>query len=290
VLATSTKCCCQVEALAGTLALVRQSPDFQYLSLTLLAGAGLVVPKITKPLERKAWFRATFKSFVVNFFLFDLCESLAKLAPSAASPAGASIFISHLPPVQRYIVSTAIHVITGLTFIVGFGTVHDLCALVDVFVLGHSPEDWPPLFDAPWCATSVSEFWSRRWHQTMRPALLDLGGYPLQWLLSPFGKTARRFGLVIGSFLASGILHDFGMWNMQREFVPDALLFFGLQGLAVCAENVLHRITGRRVGGWPGLVWTYALIVIGGQPMSECPVTSPRAPPAFFFFSDGTPV
>ncbi|KAH7099458.1 membrane bound O-acyl transferase family-domain-containing protein [Auriculariales sp. MPI-PUGE-AT-0066] len=230
-------------------------------------GAGLIVPKNTKPLDRRAYFWATVRTFIINFFFFDLLESLVKLSPSAATPAGGTIFLPELPPLQRYLFSTAVHVMTGMTFVTGFTAMHELCAFIDVFILGHSPEDWPPLFDSPWASASVSEFWSRRWHQTMRPAFLDLGGYPLQWLLSPFGKDARRLGLVMGTFLASGFLHDFGMWNIQREFYPDALYFFGAQGAAVCLEYIYYRVTGRKVGGWVGMLWAYAFVVVGGQPM-----------------------
>jgi len=229
----------------------------------------MMAPPFTKPLERRAFVRATALRTVLAAICFDLFESIVKLSPCASTPDGGSIFLPHLPPVQRYLVSTGLTLCTGLTVVFGFTFMHELSALVAVGVLGHPPTDWPPIFDAPWLARSLAEFWARRWHQMLRSTFLDLGGYPLAALLSPLGKYPKRIGLVMGSFIASGVMHDLGMWNLDRGVRFHALILFTIQGVMVLVEYVFRVVTGHRVGGLPGRVWTYTMILIVGQPMSK---------------------
>lgn len=234
----------------------------------------MVVPPFSKPLDRRGFIRATVIRITLYYIATDILESLIKVAPGGGSHNGGSIFVDGMPSLQRYLFSTMIHSATGLTFLAGFTMLHEIGALLDVWLLGHSPTNWPPIFDAPWLSTSLSQFWSRRWHQLLRSTFLDIGGYPLGYALSPLGKTAERCGLVMGSFIASGALHDFGMWNVNREFHADALVFFTAQGLLVILEYVFQLVTTRRVGGWPGRIWAYAMIILAGQPMGTLTFTS----------------
>jgi len=62
----------------------------------------------------------------------------------------------------------------------------------------------PLLFDRPWAATSLAEFWSRRWNL----AFVDMNR---RLFLRPFhrcfGKPGSRFAL----FAVSGALHELGL-------------------------------------------------------------------------------
>ncbi|GAW10556.1 fruit-body specific protein a [Lentinula edodes] len=40
-----------------------------------------------------------------------------------------------------------------------------------------SPTQWPPIFDEPWRADSLSDFWAKRWHQLFRHFFIGLGLY-----------------------------------------------------------------------------------------------------------------
>lgn len=230
-------------------------------------GKGAYVPPETRPLERGSFLLATLVSFQRNFFIVDFLESILKLVPGVGSPMGGSMFFQNIPPFSRYVVSTAIHLATGTAFIAGFSMVYDLTTLLCVGLLRHEPSSWPPILDNPWISHSLHEFWAKRWHQLLRQTFLVFGGYPGQFL---FGK----LGLVVGTFIASGLYHECAMYAMGRGWDWRVITFFAFQGVAVILERVWRVVTGRRVGGWPGRIWVYFCIFVMGQqcgkPSSKC--------------------
>ncbi|VDB91438.1 unnamed protein product [Peniophora sp. CBMAI 1063] len=225
-------------------------------------GRDVPVPAFTRPTEPKAYLRATAKSFLINFLALDFLESMIKLVPGVGSVDGASIFLPQLPPLQRYTLSTAIHFATGFSLLAGFGMVYDLCTLIAVGVLGHSPTSWPPVLDAPWAAESLHDFWARRWHQLLRQTFYIWGGRPGRAL---FGN----IGLVLGTFLASGLFHECSMYAMGKGWDTRVPVFFLLQGGSVIGERIWRRVTGRRVDGILGTAWVYFDIGILGQPLVD---------------------
>ena len=75
--------------------------------------------------------------------------------------------------------------------------------------------------------------------------------------------------MVIGTFIASGAFHELSSVPMGGGFDWRVMFFFALQGVFVILERVWRIVTGRRVGGWPGLLWVYIVIGILGQPLGE---------------------
>jgi len=231
-------------------------------------GQGTHVPKETKPRDRVPFLCATFISFVQNFLLLDLLDSAIKLFPGVGSPLGGSIFYMNIRPVWRYIVSTLIHMMTGTSILVGFGMVYDFITLLAVSLLNSSPASWPPVLDHPWSSDSMHVFWSKRWHQLLRQTFLILGGYPGKWI-------AGDIGLLFGTFMASGLYHEWSMYTMGRGCDYVVLIFFMLQAPVLLLERSWRRLTGRQVGGLMGRLWVYSILFIGAQPMSmSCPYSS----------------
>lgn len=226
-------------------------------------GKGVYTPPPTRPQERGAFLRATFWSFLIGFFILDVIDAAIKLIPGVGDPEGGSIFFPDLAPLTRFFVSTAIHVLTGTALVAGFGMVYDLMTLLAVAVLGHSPSAWPPVMDNPWAAQSLHEFWARRWHQLFRQTFLVFGGIPGR-------KIGGDVGLVLGTFLASGLFHECTILAMGREWDSRVPLFFILQGGSVIGERIWKKVTGRRVDGFPGRLWVYFDIIILGQPLGSC--------------------
>lgn len=230
-------------------------------------GQGVHIPPFDRPLERGAFLHATFLSFIKNYILLDVLESLIKLFPKVGSPMGGSIFYAQLSPLPRYAVSTTIHLLSGSAILSGFGMVYDLITLIAVGLFNSSPRSWPPVMDNPWTAQSMHEFWAKRWHQLLRQTFLVFGGYPGKWI-------AGQIGMLFGTFLASGLFHECAMYSMGRGYDHSATLFFAAQGPILVLERVWRRVTGRKVGGWLGRLEVYFIMFIAAQPMCTSLVDS----------------
>ncbi|KIY65123.1 hypothetical protein CYLTODRAFT_400938 [Cylindrobasidium torrendii FP15055 ss-10] len=153
-----------------------------------------------------------------------------------------------LPQAARSIIAVLIFPL--MTY--AHGAAHyDMLHFFGVAILGQEGKEWPPLFNKPWRSTSLADFWGRRWQQHMRDSIARAGGHPLDAL---FGAP----GYVLGTFLASGIWHDLGIWGASRSSGLCCTLtpFFVLNGIGVVAEGFVRRASGRRPGGVAGWIWT----------------------------------
>ncbi|KAK7056894.1 hypothetical protein VNI00_002612 [Paramarasmius palmivorus] len=225
-------------------------------------GQGMHIPKPTRPLERGPFLQATFRSFIKNFLLLDLLESVIKLFPGVGDVSGGTMFYSNLSPIQRYAVSTIIHMLTGSALLAGFGMVYDLITFIAVGVLHDTPTSWPPVTDHPWSSESMHECWSKRWHQLLRQTFIVFGGYPGHWL-------AGKYGAVLGTFIASGLYHELAIYGMGKGFSIHPPLFFSMQAGILVLERLWRVVTGRRVGGWYGRMWVYFVMFVLSQPMVD---------------------
>jgi hypothetical protein len=264
-------------------------------------GKGMYVPPETRPLDRAGFLRATFVGCLMGFLTLDFLESCFKIIPQFSTPMGNSIFFVTAPPsflvynetfltpfikehyhlstlITRYTVSTLITFFTGVAIIAGFHMCYCLLTLFGVGVLGHNPESWPPIFDYPWRTTSLADFWGKRWHQTLRQTFFTFVGYPLQFIVEmltlPFGKktskSAGRVGLVLGTFIASGLFHSVAIFAMGTGGIDHkATLYFTFQGLMLFVERLFKMATGIRVNGVWGRIWTYCIVIFPIQPVGE---------------------
>ena len=193
-----------------------------------------------------------------------------KLIPGVGDPHGGSIFLP-LPPVQRYAVSTTIHIMTGTMLLAGFEAVYALTTLIGVGLINQSPLLWPPFLDHPFSSDSLTIFWAKRWHQFLRRLFVIFGGYPGYWLGGLISKEVAKVAMVFGIFTASGLYHELTTYTMGRGFDKNITLFFVWHAFATLGERVWYKVTGRKVQGWIGLFWVYFCIMILGQPCSESP-------------------
>ncbi|KAH9837385.1 uncharacterized protein C8Q71DRAFT_599402 [Rhodofomes roseus] len=217
-------------------------------------GKGLYVPKESRSLERGPFLRTTVFSLLWNYIIIDILNSLFKLVPRVGTYRGGSIFLQELSPVPRYALSSAIHLASGFIIQYGMDICNDIATLFSVGVLGQSPEQWPPVQDRPWKATSLHEYWGKRWHQSLRQVFYVYGGCVGGWL-------AGSIGMVLGSFFASGMYHEVGM-HMSDHRVT---LFFLLQGVGIILEGLWKKATGKPVGGVAGWIWTAFFVLVIGQ-------------------------
>jgi hypothetical protein len=118
----------------------------------------------------------------------------------------------------------------------------------------------------PLAATSLRDFWGRRWNRIMSGMMRDLIFTPL----------ARHVGVVAASvavFVYSGVLHEF-VSVLAGGGYGGPTLYFLIQGAGFLLEGT--RWARRFLGAWPllGRCWT-ALVVLGPVALV--------APPAFLY-------
>ncbi|KAH7873903.1 membrane bound O-acyl transferase family-domain-containing protein [Lentinula edodes] len=194
----------------------------------------------------------TLASLVTHIPVFDLLHySVQRFGPGTfATTSGGSIFDESVPPLIRYSRSTFLSLLSGLVVYCAIEIAYDFCTLIGIVVLRQSPTQWPPIFDEPWRADSLSDFWAKRWHQLFRHFFIGLGWIPLYHV---FG----RIGGVFGAFLVSGILHYVGLWGLgSGSDVLGMIGFFMLMGVGVILEGFWKSFTGYKVKGWLGRIWT----------------------------------
>ncbi|KAF8632235.1 hypothetical protein AX15_001987 [Amanita polypyramis BW_CC] len=212
---------------------------------------GLYVAKETRSTSRTSFALSTAVSLVVGIIAFDCIHFFVQyLDPKFALSTGGSIYDMSLTPIPRYLRSSGICVMAGLTFYSSIQVYYDIGTLIGIVVLRQYPSQWPPIFQYPWLADSLSDFWARRWHQLFRDCFVALG-------YKPMSAVAGRAGGVLGAFFISGILHDFGLWGMGNGMEPSRVsIFFLMMGIGVVLENAWKDRTGYKVGGILGKVWT----------------------------------
>ncbi|KAF5375612.1 hypothetical protein D9757_008546 [Collybiopsis confluens] len=214
---------------------------------------GLHIPQETRPLSSKMAFVSwTLLSLCVHIPLLDLMHyTVQSFGPNTfGTVKGGSIFDDDLPPITRYARSTFISFISGIVVYCAIRVSYDFSTIIGVLVLNQLPIQWPKVFDSPWKASSLSDFWAKRWHQLFRHFFIGIGSVPLY---CAFG----RVGSVLGAFLVSGLLHYVGLFGLGNgSDIMGMVGFFLLMGCGVLLEALWKKITGQRVGGWSGRIWT----------------------------------
>lgn len=221
-------------------------------------GRDIYIPPTARPQDRAALLKSVSSSLWRNILILDFYDSIIKSVPGVGSPTGGSIFFSSLPSVPRFAISTVIHILTGMFLILGLECSYDIASLVGVGLLNQPPWSWPGFMDHPWRSESLHELWAKRWHQSLKQVFMIYGGYPGKWV-------AGNVGMVLGTFLASGLLHELSTYVIDRPLDHRVTLFFFLQGVGVVLESVWRKITGCRVGGWCGRLWVLFFMLVLGQ-------------------------
>lgn len=129
----------------------------------------------------------------------------------------------------------------GLVASLHFGTFHLLalawrCAGVDA----------EPLMDRPFAATSLAEFWGRRWNRAYRRVSFEMVFRPL---------TARlgSASALLTAFLVSGLVHDLVISIPARGGYSGPTAYFMLQALGLRLERtrpVRSVLTSHPAAGW----------------------------------------
>ncbi|KAI9435071.1 hypothetical protein H4582DRAFT_2100529 [Lactarius indigo] len=206
-----------------------------------------------------------FASFLFRATMFDASRYLMQLVSPAisSSPSGGSIFDPNLSLLPRIASAAFTGLCGGVWTYFLADSVYHMAVLVGRVVFRQPASHWPPLSDSPWLSTSLHDFWSSRWHQLFRHLFITFGARPGVALLG-------RPGAPIGAFAVSAVLHHVGVWGLGygSEF-STAGGFFLLMGVGVAMEAGFKKVTGMRVGGFFGWLWTMLWVLVWGTPMID---------------------
>ncbi|EJU04807.1 hypothetical protein DACRYDRAFT_27555, partial [Dacryopinax primogenitus] len=214
------------------------------------------------PTSRSAFLWHRTKCLIFTFLTFDTLRTFVRLFGPLGTPEGRSIFFPSLPLIPRYIFSTALTGVIGTAIYAYVSTLHTLLSLLFVGLLHAPPSLYPPVFDRPWELTSLTQFWSRRWHQLFRRPFVVCS-----W---PGRALAGDTGALVCAFLASGVMHEAGMRCMGRGGSGWATIgFFLLQGVGCSLEQSFEQLTGKRVAGTGGAIWAWCWLLVTGQGFAD---------------------
>jgi len=134
----------------------------------------------------------------------------------------------------------------GIVFLLHFG-MFDLAALF----WRSCGRDVKPIMNSPILATSVTEFWSRRWNLAFRD------------YASPFlfvRRTNPAVGVLTG-YVFSGLVHELAISVPSRGGYGLPTLYFAIQGLAMLIERTADKRSVRLTRGLRGWIWTATVTV-----------------------------
>lgn len=113
-----------------------------------------------------------------------------------------------------------------------------------------------PTFDEPYMATSLQDFWGRRWNtmvnRIMHPTVYD----PVMSTCSHvIGRRWAPLPAIVVTFMVSGLMHELIFYYIKREsrtweeWEPtwEVTLFFLLHGVCLAVEVAVKKA---RRGGW----------------------------------------
>ena len=170
---------------------------------------------------------------------------------------------------------------------VGMSISYTLTA-VPFVLMGSRPENWPPLFHSPFSATSLTDFWTKRWHAIFRRVFLRLSSVmlrilPIRTNQTSQPSTAERIIRFIPVFTLSASLHILVIYRIDmrqpdggRNIFPDTsiLKFFLAQPLGMAIETlvVLPACNASVPLRWRGTVmriWTWIFLLWSGRFWSD---------------------
>ena len=158
--------------------------------------------------------------------------------------------------------------LVGFVIVIMFGGAQVLAAFW--WYVGH---DVRPIMNAPWAASSLTDFWGRRWNLPFHDAALHFIARPsIRWLRLNGLKHAQRTVPVMLVFTASGLVHEMVMTLPIGSGIGGPLYYFLLQGMGVIAEGLWPRLPLPRLRMWLILLLPLPLLIHPGFLAALCPL------------------
>jgi hypothetical protein len=139
--------------------------------------------------------------------------------------------------------------LVGFCFLVLFARL-DFAAII-FRAMGFAVEK---MWDCPIAATSLGDFWGRRWNRIVPGFLRDV-------IFLPVARRAGAKVALLAVFLYSGLYHEIFSF-MANSGYGGPFLYFMLQCLGVAIENTgrMRRLLRGRI--WLARAWTFAVVFL----------------------------
>ncbi|MEM7473799.1 MAG: MBOAT family protein [Planctomycetota bacterium] len=153
-----------------------------------------------------------------------------------------------LVPIQPYVACWSAMI--GFAMTLHFGLIH----LLALFFRkqGRSVN---AIMSRPLLATTISEFWGKRWNLAFRD-------YAHRTLFSPVSKTFGPKAALITGFAFSGLIHEFAISLPAHGGYGLPTLYFALQAAALLLEKRLKHLGLSLSGNLAGRLWCTCWLVI----------------------------
>lgn len=140
--------------------------------------------------------------------------------------------------------------LVGLSFILHFGILN-----LSTASWRFSGVDVKELFRSPYKATSLKEFWGKRWNMAFSEMTAMVVYKPL--------KVKCGIPLaMIASFLVSGMLHEIAISFPVKMGYGLPFIYFVLHGLAMFAESKISFVKKINVDHVLSHVWVFAWLIL----------------------------
>ncbi|EOA25726.1 hypothetical protein CARUB_v10019087mg [Capsella rubella] len=126
-------------------------------------------------------------------------------------------------------------------------TLELILAAMAAVVRAMSDLELEPQFNKPYLATSLQDFWGRRWNLMVTGILRPTVYEPMVQLFSILGRNWSKVPAIFGTFVVSGIMHELIFFYMGR-LRPDwkVMWFFLINGFCTTVEIIIKKaINGR---------------------------------------------
>lgn len=204
-------------------------------------------------------------TLLLNITVYDTAHYLMQRTfPTIDNPtSGGTFFNPNLSFFPRIAMAAFAGICGGVWAYSLVETLYRIATLVGRVLFRQPASDWPPVSDCPWLSTSIIEFWSIHWHQLFRHVFITFG-------TRPGGALLGRPGAIMGAFAVSAALHHLGMWGLGNgpEFSTVGGFFLQM-GIGANIEIVFEKVTGMRVRGFAGWLWTMSWTLLWGTLMLD---------------------
>ncbi|CAK9783783.1 hypothetical protein CC85DRAFT_191761 [Cutaneotrichosporon oleaginosum] len=226
------------------------------------------------PLGRAATVARHLYAVAWNYVIADVVVAFLRslghdtICKPGGRPNSVDLFINQWEYPQKAFAYIFAATVMGNTVALFIGAGHHFIAALAVGTGLWETSAWDfPIFSYPILSTSINEMWSRRWQQVIRHYMAVQSTIAM-WFLPPFLRRRATYMLFVFHF--SALLHIIGHIGMDP--VPPASniwIFFMLSGVGCLAERAFRSITGRRVRGVFGWLWTWTYLVITSRLMAD---------------------